>query len=133
MQYILFILIFSTSILTSISSQTTLEQHIIDIIENRIRSHLPDSSIVKSDTLTNIKLYPTPSQNWAIVSFNSSENIEIKLIIIDLNMNVVLQHKMNVIRGKNIKYMDVSRLLNGNYILIIDAYSHKYSKKLIIQ
>jgi hypothetical protein len=77
--------------------------------------------------------YPNPTKNNINVSVNSDVITKSEIIIYDINMKVVLQKEINVIKGNNYFELNVKTLNAGVYVIGINSKGIKTFQKLIIE
>lgn len=90
---------------------------------------------VEENDLANIELnlYPNPATDHAMVTFDASESQTVKIIISDLSGKIVTREEFTASKGLVNKYLDLSGLSDGIYLLNIHANGTMQSEKLILR
>jgi hypothetical protein len=80
-----------------------------------------------------MQLYPTITSGSLTVQFEGSINGKAEMNIYNISGALVYRNSIPVVKGDNIKEMDLSRLANGIYILLLNQNNDKRVRKLIVQ
>ena len=81
-----------------------------------------------------VKIYPNPFNNFAVVNYSLPYSSRVSLIIYDINGRVVRRILDNEYKpgGSHIYKLSASSLSSGTYILRIISKNINYSQKLIL-
>jgi hypothetical protein len=87
-----------------------------------------------SETMFNtFNIYPNPAKNMLNVNFSIEKANNVKVMLTNLNGQTVFQENLNTLNGEYNKTIDVSKFIEGVYILSITTNKGKATKKVVIQ
>lgn len=89
----------------------------VDIIDNYFTS---TSSVDEEETLSNVNVYPNPSNNVANLTFASNSNTDANITIYNVIGEIVYQENKSVQVGDNLFELNVNSFSNGNYIVRVE-------------
>jgi len=93
-----------------------------------------ESGIEENALSTNgLSLYPNPVENILRVDYMSDYAGEAVLSLTDIAGKVVYKETVNLLQGANNRYIDVSRLTKGVYMLSLDYGSNQIVSKVMVK
>ena len=86
-----------------------------------------------SETNTNLSIYPNPSDGLINISFNSKENGNYQLSVLDIFGRIIKQETKEAISGNNTDIMNADGVSKGIYFLIFQKGNESIKTKVIIK
>ena len=96
----------------------------------------PDSSSIRLEggtSISNLEVYPNPSRDIFNISFTSEEIQDLRLRVINVIGEVVVDEDMQQFVGEYVKVIDLKEYSKGIYFLEIETDNGVINKKLILQ
>jgi len=92
------------------------------------------SLILGNDTPkgTEINLYPNPVSEQLNVTFDTEQNMQISITILDSRGRVIEQRKLTSIGGNQQEKFDIRNMTSGQYLLKINTSLQELVKKIVI-
>lgn len=102
----------------------------IEFISESLESTLEDVKDVS--TITDLNLYPNPTSGALNVSFNSSDESELHLVVTDMTGKTVEERKLNTLAGKNEVKFDANEYVQGIYFIHLMNEDFRISKRFVV-
>lgn len=83
--------------------------------------------------LNNILVYPNPGKGQININFENNARTTYRFLVFDITGRRVFSSQKILEKGSVLVPLDLSELIDGTYILVIQADDNRYSHKLIIQ
>jgi len=82
--------------------------------------------------VNSISMYPNPAKGMVNIEINISLASTIDMQVLDITGRIVYAERVSVIKGQNIKHINLSNLTQGIYILSLKNDNFNFNKKLIL-
>lgn len=82
--------------------------------------------------ITNLVVFPVPTQDKLMISLSSNENRNVQLEVIDFNGKIILFKNINIHSGDIEHELNISTLSTGSYLLKVSTDNSTETKKFII-
>ena len=94
---------------------------------------MPSQRLEIGATITNLDVYPNPSNNLFSISFNSEKVQDLQIRILNLIGEIIMDEQKTQFVGEYVKTIDLEGNPKGIYLLEIETNSGVVNKKLILQ
>lgn len=101
-------------------------------VDNLAFTGLTTGFLNNKNLITNLGIYPIPSQDKLMISLSLNENRNVKMEVIDLNGKTILTKNINLQTGYLVQELNISTLSNGSYLLKVSTNNSTDTKKFII-
>ena len=91
------------------------------------------SSISELNTITDLRIFPNPTNKLFHVEMTLSESIDLQMQVMDIHGRIVHKESMNNLGGKVSKSIDLSDEPSGTYILRFINGEQVKNKKIVLQ
>ncbi len=88
---------------------------------------------VQENNYSNLNVYPNPTNGMLNVNFDVEKASDVKVIVSDINGQVVYQDNLNTLNGSYNNSIDLSNQAKGVYMLSIVSSKGKTVKKIVLQ
>ena len=78
-----------------------------------------------------MSILPNPTVGMIRLTFNSKENQNAELMIIDITGRTSIQQHINTSSGKNVRYIDLTNYSNGIYLVKLTTQTHVMMTKIV--
>lgn len=86
-----------------------------------------------SEVFSNATLFPNPADEEVNVSFNTTTNQPVSVVITDLLGNIVQQHSIKAITGNNLVSLSTEELSNGMYMVRLTGSSTQKTLQFVVK
>ena len=94
---------------------------------------MPSQRLELGTTITNLDVYPNPSNNLFSISFNSEKVQDLQIRILNLIGEIIMDEQKTQFVGEYVETIDLEGKPKGIYLLEIETNSGVVNKKLILQ
>jgi len=91
------------------------------------------SSISELNTITDLSIYPNPTNKLFHVEMTLSESIDLQMQVMDIHGRIVHKESMNNLGGKVSKSIDLSDEPSGTYLLRFINGEQVKNRKIVLQ
>jgi len=91
------------------------------------------SSISELNTITDLRIFPNPTNKLFHVEMTLSESIDLQMQVMDIHGRIVHKESMNNLGGKVSKSIDLSDEPSGTYLLRFINGEQVKNKKIVLQ
>ena len=78
-----------------------------------------------------MSILPNPTVGMIRLTFNSKENQNAELMIIDITGRAIIQQYINTLSGKNVRYVNLSNYAKGIYLVKLTTQTHVMMTKIV--